>query len=120
MKYLSICILFFAYSWSQSKSTSIVEIEYENTKKTSKGSDSKYIKYYDLKIYPSENISIYDIIENKEGFKENKSSNQNSIEWKPVGKNLNTLYKDYNKNEMYLKNMISFRFFCDERFTDHF
>lgn len=88
---------------------STLEIDYEIVTKPDKNLESKYIQNYNLKVHSTQRISIYDIVKKTVDNQENSSNNP--FEWKPKGKNLNTLYKDYNKNEMYFKDMISFRFF---------
>src|SRR5690606_16702625 len=43
-----------------------------------------------------------------------------NLNWNPKGKNLTTVYKNYNHNEQYLKDMISLRFFTLKEKLDIF
>lgn len=108
----TILLLVFALNlWGQKDSVQLIEIKYQHIVRGDKFKNITFNKDFSLFRYPDFGLSIYDLESLEAPSKISDSNNPDFVQWKPKGKNLNTLYKDYNKNEMYLKDMISFRFF---------
>lgn len=104
-------IFFCSFLWSQNDSIQLISVNYKYLVRDDKLKNITFDKDFNLFRYPDLGISIYDMESVQAPSAANNSNNPEIVQWKPKGKNLNTLYKDYNKNEMYLKDMISFRFF---------
>lgn len=104
-------IFFCSFLWSQNDSIQLISVNYKYIVRDDKLKNITFDKDFNLFRYPDLGISIYDMESVQAPSAANNSNNPEIVQWKPKGKNLNTLYKDYNKNEMYLKDMISFRFF---------
>nr|WP_315173667.1 GLPGLI family protein [uncultured Flavobacterium sp.] len=100
--------------WAQQDSIQLISVNYKYIVRGDKLKNITFDKDFNLFRYPDLGISIYDMESVQAPSETNTSNNPEFLQWKPKGKNLNTLYKDYNKNEMYLKDMISFRFFVQK------
>jgi GLPGLI family protein len=105
------CVLFFTNSFSQHEAAKTISIRYERVVDNRPEANVVHKGNYILnllvdqkKSFCNEEIITAPAITNEE----NKSGG--SLQWKPTGKNLQLVYKDYNKNEMFLKGNINFRF----------
>tara|TARA_R110000868_G_scaffold373147_1_gene637074 strand:- start:3150 stop:3971 length:822 start_codon:yes stop_codon:yes gene_type:complete len=106
-------ILFLTSSWAQQDSIAKIVVHYNYVVK---GNATKQVTYkgdFNLTVLPDYQVSIYDIkltdFDQKEELK-----NDQLILWKPKGSNLDLIYKNYNRNEMFLKEPISLRFFVQK------
>lgn len=105
-------LVFIAASWAQKDSITKIDIQYNYVVR---GNATKQITYkndYDLMVLPDYKVSIYDKLDNLNHNEEPK--NDELISWKPKGNNLNTIFKNYCTNEMFLKDNISIRFFVQK------
>lgn len=109
--YFVIILIFTRYPLcAQQDSLRSYQIDYERTINNPRN-NSIHTKVYNTHLIPSEGISFYDEKENEVGSNsEMLKITGNKAEWKPNGKNLSVVYKDYRKNEMYLKQNIQFKF----------
>lgn len=105
-------LVFITTSWAQKDSITKIDIQYNYVVR---GNATKQITYkndYDLMVLPDYKVSIYDKLDNLNHNEEPK--NDELISWKPKGNNLNTIFKNYGTNEMFLKDNISMRFFVQK------
>lgn len=71
-----------------------------------------FSKDYVLRLDLENNKSYYDEVKEVESeSKTEDSSDEHVIVWKPKGKNLDLVYKNYNKNELFSKDIIGLKFF---------
>lgn len=111
LNYFFILLFFVIYpAYPQQDSIKTYQIDYQRTINNPRN-NSTHTKVYMTHLIPSKGISYYD--ENEKVRKSNSETLKitgNTAEWKPNGKNLSVVYKDYRRNEMYLKQNIQFKF----------
>lgn len=111
---LSLLFMVCSTVWAQKDSIQSITVKYNYTVRGNAAKNVTFKAGYDLVLLSDFGISVYDNEENIASKVESPVSNSAVIEWKPKGKNLSTLYKNYAGNEMYLKNHINFRFFVQK------
>jgi GLPGLI family protein len=80
-----------------------------------RGNATKQVTYkndYNLMFFPDHQVSIYDKLDNLNV--NDEPQNDQVILWKPKGKNLTTVFKNYDSNEMFVKDLINLRFFVQK------
>jgi GLPGLI family protein len=100
--------------WAQNDSIQSINVKYNYTVRGNAAKNVTFKAAYDLFLFPDFGVSVCDEEENIAPRVESPVSNSAVIEWKPKGKNLSTLYKNYARNEMFLKSNINFRFFVQK------
>lgn len=87
-------------------------IEYERTVNSVSpfGDKASHASYYDLVIAPSIKKSLF-VKKNEQVRSEDQAGAAPILEFKPNGKNQQSVYKEYLKNRTYSQDMISFKFF---------
>jgi GLPGLI family protein len=81
-----------------------------------RGNATKQVTYkgdYNLMVLPDYKVAVYEEKLDNLNLKEESQNNQ-LILWKPKGKNLTTVFKNYDTNEMFVKDPINFRFFVQK------
>lgn len=111
---LSLLFMVCSTVWAQKDSIQSITVKYNYTVRGNAAKNVTFKAGYDLLLLSDVGISVYDKEENIAPKVESPVSNSAVIEWKPKGKNLSTLYKNYAGNEMFLKNDINFRFFVQK------
>jgi GLPGLI family protein len=111
---LSLLFMVCSTVWAQNDSIQLVDIKYNYVVRGNVAKDITHKAVYDLFLIPDFGVSVYDKEIDTAPRIENPVRNSAVIAWKPKGKNLSTLYKNYARNEMYLKNYINFRFFVQK------
>ena len=111
---LSLLFMVSSTVWAQKDSIQSLTIKYNYTVRGNAAKNITYKGGYNLVLFSDFGISVYDKEENIAPKVESPVSNSAVIEWKPKGKNLLTLYKNYAGNEMFLKSDINFRFFVQK------
>ena len=111
---LSLLFMFCSTVWAQKDSIQSITVKYNYTVRGNAAKNVTFKAVYDLVLLSDFGISVYDKEENIARKVESPVNNSAVIEWKPKGKNLSTLYKNYAGNEMFLKNDINFRFFVQK------
>lgn len=111
---LSLLFMVCSTVWSQKDSITSINLKYNYVVRGNVAKDITYKAAYDLVLFPDFGLAVYDKEVDKAPKIENITSTSNAIEWKPKGKNLSTLYKNYARNEMFLKSNINFRFFVQK------
>lgn len=111
-----LCLLFVftANGWAQKDSIQSITIKYNYVVRGNVAKDITYKAVYDLFLFPDFGVSVYDKEVDIAPEIENTTSNSSVTEWKPKGKSLSVLYKDYATNEMFLNGNINFRFFVQK------
>lgn len=109
------CIFFFflATGWAQQDSITKIDVQYNYVVR---GNATKQVTYkgdYNLMVLPDYKVAIYDIKDTDFNQKEEVKNDQ-VILWKPKGKNLTTVFKNYDTNEMFVKDHIILRFFVQK------
>lgn len=102
-------LVFIAKSWAQNDSITKIDVQYNYVVRGNATKQVTYKNDYNLMFFPDHQISIYDKLDNLNDNDEPK--NDEFISWRPKGNNLNTVFKNYGSNEMFLKDNISMRFF---------
>jgi GLPGLI family protein len=102
-----LCILFFGLSYAQIDSINTIELEYLRTTNSSTSHKSLYI----LSIIPTKEVSFFNKKNIRISNNKKLEEDEKNIIWTPKGKNLKLVYKNYKKNQMFLKQMIAFKFF---------
>jgi len=117
MKKLYAFILFLALSSSvraQNDSIQLVDIKYNYVVRGNDTRDISYDGFFNLLLFSDFGVSIYDLATNIDENNPLLKSDLSVVEWKPKGKNLSTLYKDYANNQVFLKDIINFKFFVQK------
>jgi len=110
--FLPFIILSFNFTIAQKESMNTLEVLYRYTiRGDTVTKDITYQNDYILNIIIEENVSFFDEIKSLKPGDEGLKETKNKIIWKPKGKNLSLVYKNYKNNEIYLKQHIDFRFF---------
>lgn len=107
---LLIVFLFTNHFFGQQKNKEFLAITYKETIINERQLEEPRPYYYLLKINTQKNISIYDKIEDSSSTLTDTNKESRAVEYKPKGKNLSVVYKNYNTNELYSKGMISLKF----------
>ena len=111
---LSLLFMVCSTVWAQKDSIQSINVKYNYAVRGNAAKNVTFKAAYDLFLFPDFGVSIYDEEENIDPKVESPVNNSAVIEWKPKGKNLSTLYKNYARNEMFLKSTINFRFFVQK------
>jgi GLPGLI family protein len=106
--------LFSVVTWSQKDSVFVVNIEYNYVVRGNVAKNITFKGAYDLFLLPDYGMSVFDKDESKSVVLNKSITDSNIATWIPKGNNLSTLFKNYVKNEMFLKRDINFRFFVQK------
>jgi GLPGLI family protein len=113
-KFIGLFFFFFlGQCLAQQDSIQMIAVQYNYVVR---GNATKQVTFkadYDMIVVPDHQVSIYDEKVENENLKE-RPTNDGIINWKPKGRNLETVYKNYGTNEMFLKDNIDMRFFVQK------
>ena len=108
-----IFFLFLSNCWAQQDSITKIDVQYNYVVR---GNPTKQVTYkgdYNLIVLPDYKVAIYDI-KVADFIQKEEPQNDQVIIWRPKGKNLNMVFKNYDTNEMFVKDEINMRFFVQK------
>ena len=116
MKNSFVYLIFFlllSKCWAQQDSITKIDLQYNYVVR---GNPTKQVTYkgdFNLMVLPDYKVAIYDV-KVADFIQKEEPQNDQVILWKPKGKNLTTVFKNYDSNEMFVKDLINLRFFVQK------